>query len=252
MDDRLRRFLEGKAGVSLSCLPETGVAVHGSPKRTGEPGNRITVQRVAGRDGILVTVAPGSVDAVTRAAQHLAPCEVFSPLGRAELCRALGIDDEPSEHYLYGFDYVLPCSQNFCPAPTRHTTRPLRKQDIPREQFELRMSERRRPTPEDFIWAFACDHDDATFRATELAPYGEQCASVAIAIWRDGPVATYGVATERPCRREGFALAAVSAMTGWILEQGGIPVYGAYANNIASLRIPRRLGFTLLQQQMDI
>lgn len=62
MDDRVRRFLEGKAGVSLGRLPEAGVAVHGSPKRTEEPGNRIAVQRIAGRDGLLVTVAPGSVD----------------------------------------------------------------------------------------------------------------------------------------------------------------------------------------------
>ncbi len=73
-----------------------------------------------------------------------------------------------------------------------------------------------------------------------------------IAIWRDGPVATFGVGTEESCRGEGFGLAAVSATTKWILEQGEVAVYGAYADNIASLRIARRLGFTILQQEMGL
>ena len=92
----------------------------------------------------------------------------------------------------------------------------------------------------------------STFRVTELAPFGAQCASIAIAIWKDGPVATYGVGTEESCRGQGFGLAAVSAATKRILEQGEVAVYGAYANNIPSLRIARRLGFTFLQQEMVI
>ena len=196
---------------------------------------------------------PGSVDRITHAVRQMTACEIFSPLGGAELCRALGLSDEPPPQYcLYGFDYVLSGVEDFCPAQTTLTATPLRKKDIPREQFEMRMSERRQPPAEDFTWAFACYRDDLTFRATELAPFGAQCASIAIAIWKDGPVATYGVGTEESCRGQGFGVAAVSATTKWILEQGEVAVYGAYANNIPSLRIARRLGFVFLQQKMGI
>ena len=253
MDDRVRRYLESKAGVSLSTSPVDGVVVRESPKRTDERGNRVVAQRAAGWDGVLVTVEPGSVDAITHAVRHMTSCEMFSFLGRAELCRALGLSDEPPPEYcLYGFDYVLTDLEGFCPAQTTLRAMSLRKKDIPRKQFEMRMSERRQPPAADFIWAFACYRDDSAFRATELAPFGAQCASIAIAIWKDGPVATYGVGTEESCRGQGFGVAAVSATTKWILEQGEVAVYGAYANNIPSLRIARRLGFTFLQQEMGI
>ena len=253
MDHRVRRYLESEAGISLTGLPDNEVCVHESPKRTGERGNRVVVQRIAGRNGLLVTVASGSVDAITRAVRQMTPSEILSPLGRAELCRALGlIDEPPPQYYLYGFNYVLTTLEDFYPAQTRHTATPLRKKDIPQEQFEMRMSERRQPPAEDFIWAFACYRDDPTFRATELALFGAQCASIAIAIWKDGPVAEYAVGTEESCRGQGFGLAAVSATTKWVLEQGEVAVYRAYANNIPSLRIARRLGFAFLQQVMAI
>jgi RimJ/RimL family protein N-acetyltransferase len=53
-------------------------------------------------------------------------------------------------------------------------------------------------------------------------------------------------------RGQGYGLAAVSAATEWILGEGEVAVYGAYADNIASLRIARRLGFQFLQQEMGI
>jgi len=253
MDDRVRRYLEGKAGVSLSDPPIDGITVRESPKRTEERGNRVVAQRAAGWKGVLVTVPPGTADAITHAVRQMTSSEIFSPLGRAELCRGLGISNEPPpKYYLYGFDYVLTRIEDLCPAQTTLKATPLRKEDIPREQFEMRMSERRQPPAEDFVWAFACYHDDPAFKASELAPFGAQCASIAIAIWKDGPVATYGVGTEASCRGQGFALAAVSATTKWILEQGEVAVYGAYANNIPSLRIARRLGFAFLHQQMGI
>ena len=59
MDERVRRYLENKAGVSLRTFPVDGIAVRESPMRTDERGNRIVVQRVAGWNGVLVTVEPG-------------------------------------------------------------------------------------------------------------------------------------------------------------------------------------------------
>ena len=253
MDDRVLRYLEGKAGIALGGSPIDGIVVCQSPSRTDERGNRIVVQRVTGWNGVLITVGSGSVDAITRAARQMTSWEIFSPLGHAELCRALGLSNEPPpEYYLYGFDYVLTSLADFCPAKTTMRARPLRKRDIPREQFEMRMSERRQPPAEDFVWAFACYRDDPAFQATTLTPFGAQCASIAIAIWKDGPVAGYGVGTEESCRGQGFGLAAVSATTEWILAQGEVAVYGAYANNLPSLRIARRLGFGFLQQTMEI
>ena len=253
MDDRVRRYLESKAGVSLSALADDGIAVRESPKRTDERGNRILIQRVAGVNGLLVTVVPKSVEAVAHVVQRMTPCEIFSPLGRAELCRALGADDDaPEKHYIYGFDYVLASLEDFRPVQTRYTATPLTREDIPREQFELRMSERRQPASEDFIWAFACYRDASDFQAADLRPFGAQCASIAIVIWKDGPVATYGVATEETCRGQGYALAAVSAATKWVLDQGEVAVYGAYADNIPSLRIACRLGFAFVHQEMGV
>ena len=253
MDDRVRRYLESKAGVSLSALAGSGIAVRESTKRTAERGNRILVQRVVGENGLLVTVVPGSVDAVVCAVRRMVPDEIFSPLGRAELCRALrGSEDAFGPYYLYGFDYILTRLEDFCPARTKHTVVPLTTKDIPREQFERRMSERRQPVSEDDIWAFACYRDAPGFQSTDLRLFGAQCASIAIVIWQDGPVATYGVGTEEACRGQGYALAAVSAATKWLLDQGEVAVYGAYADNIPSLRLARRLGFAFLHQEMDI
>ncbi|MBN1247711.1 MAG: hypothetical protein JXC32_08640 [Anaerolineae bacterium] len=252
MDSRLQRYLESKAGVALSPQID-GIVVRESPLRSAKRGNRVVVQRVAGLGGVLITVPPGTAGAITQVVRQMMPCELFSPLGRAELCRALGRDDEPPpEYYLYGFDYVLTDIEGFRPVQTPHETTPLRKKDIPAEQFALRMSERRQPVAEDFIWAFACYRDDPAFQATELAAFGPKCASIAIAIWREGPVATFGVGTEPACRGRGYGLAAVSAMTQWLLAQGEVAVYGAYANNIPSLRIVRRLGYRFLQQEMAI
>jgi len=181
----------------------------------------------------------------------MTPWEIFSPLGAAEIKRMLGNKAEILDRfYIYGFDYILTNSRDFHPAETQHTPVALTKKDIPPEQFDLRMSERRQPVSEDFIWAFACYHSDPDVTATELAAFGLRCASIAIIIWKPGPVATYGVWTEEACRGQGYGLAAVSAATKWILEQGAAALYGAYANNIPSLRIARRLGFALVHQEM--
>ena len=64
----------------------------------------------------------------------------------------------------------------------------------------------------------------------------------------DSDVATFGVMTEVDYRDQGFGVAVVSAATEWVLNQGAVAWYGAYADNIPSLRIARRLGFQLFLQ----
>ncbi len=170
--------------------------------------------------------------------------EVFSPLGLAELRRAMAPED--AESLAHGLDYVLGDMRKFRPAETPHKPVALTKKDIPPEQFELRMSERRPPAgakEEDFVWAFACRHDDEGAEATELALFGPRCASIAIVIWQSADVASFGVWTEETYRGRRYALAAMSAATEFVLEQGAVAMYGAYTSNVPSLRIPRRLGF---------
>ena len=79
--------------------------------------------------------------------------------------------------------------------------------------------------------------------STELAPFGPRCASIAILIWKSAEVCGYGVWTEEAHRGRGYALAAVAAATQEVLARGAAAIYGAFAANIPSLRIPRRLGY---------
>jgi RimJ/RimL family protein N-acetyltransferase len=160
---------------------------------------------------------------------------------------------EDAESLAHGLDYVLTDPSRFRPAETPHAAVSLRKKDIPSQQRELRMSQRRSPAEaeqEDFVWAFACYHDDRGAVATELVPFGPQCASIATVEWETRDVASFGVWTEEGYRGRGYALAAVSAATRFVLEQGAVPIYGAYATNIPSLRIPRRLGYSFEWQMI--
>ena len=112
------------------------------------------------------------------------------------------------------------------------------------------MAERRPSETDDFIWAFACYHDDPSVPADELAPFGPRCASVAVMMWNGSEdIATLGVGAEEALQGQGYGLAVVSAASQWILDQGAVAWYGAYADNIPSLRTARRLGFSLISQQ---
>jgi RimJ/RimL family protein N-acetyltransferase len=186
------------------------------------------------------------VAAVRPALECMSIEELFSPLGLAELSRAMQPED--AESLAHGFDYLLTSRKDFRPAETAHEVVPLTKSDIPPDQFELRMSERRESQSDDFVWAFACHHDDPDAVATELAPFGPRCASIAIVIWRAPELAGYGLGTDPPFRGRRYALAVVSAATEFILRQGAVAWYQAYTTNIPSLRIPRRLGFTFAWQ----
>jgi len=247
LDRRIRSYLEDKVGFPLATFPRTGVEVRESPKRTDERGNRLLIVRIA--DGVLATGIPRIVAAIAPVLRSMTISELFSPLGQAELGRAM----EPGGigPFALGFDYALADQQDFRPVKTRHTPVALTRKDIPPEQLQLRMSERRphvEAKQEDFVWAFACYHDDADATATELAPFGPRCASIAVIIWKAPDLAGFGVGTEEAFRGRGYALAAVSAATRFVLEQGAVAQYGAYATNVPSLRIARRLGYGLAWQ----
>jgi len=247
LDERVRFHLERELGFSLDSFPRSGADVRESPKRADERENRLCIVRVG--DSVLATGIPRVAAAISPVIRSLTIDELFSPLGLSELRRAM--EPEDAESLAHGLDYVLTDIRDFRAVETAHEPVPLGKKDIPREQFELRMSERRPPaeaTQDDFVWAFACYHDDEDAEATELAPFGPLCASIAIVIWKSAEVAGYGLWTEEAYRGRGYALAVVSAATKFILEQGAVATYGAYTTNIPSLRVARRLGFRQVWQ----
>ena len=247
LDPRVQSYLEGRMGLPLAAFPRASMGVRESPKRTDEHGNRLFIVRIA--DGALATGIPRIVAAIAPVLRSMTISELFSPLGQAELGRAM----EPGgiAPLALGFDYTLAGQRDFRPVKTRHTPVALTRKDIPPEQLQLRMSERRphvEAKQEDFVWAFACYHDDADATATELAPFGPRCASIAVIIWKAPDLAEFGVGTEEGFRGRGYGLAAVSAATKFVLEQGAVAWYGAYATNVPSLRIARRLGYGLAWQ----
>jgi hypothetical protein len=185
-DQRVRSYLEQKVGLPLATFPSTGVQTRESPKRTDEPRNRLLIIRIA--DGVLATATPRVLAAISPVLRSMTTAELFSPLGVAELGRVI---TEPGDTnpLVHGFEYGLTEQQDFRPVRSRHTPVPLTRKDVPREQFELRMSERRPPAEadqEDFVWAFACYHDEVDAAETELALFGPRCASIAVVIW-DAP-----------------------------------------------------------------
>lgn len=249
MDYRIRKRIERTSGLPFQMFPDEGVCVCVSDARTDKPKNRLLVERVIGKNGVLVTGIPRIVETVKNCAESMTSWELFSPLGLAEIKRCLPTADGECIDETYGLNFVLTERKRFRPAKSRHKVIALRKKDVPSEQYDLRMSERRPSETDEFIWAFACYHNNPSVTATELTPFGPLCASIAVVIWEnDEDIAGFGVWTEELLRGQGYALTVVSAATQWILEQKAIAWYSAYSNNIPSLRIARRLGFSLIYQ----
>jgi RimJ/RimL family protein N-acetyltransferase len=245
IDTRICKRIERISGLPFQMFPDEGVHVRVSDARTDKPKNRLLVVQVAGKNGVLVTGIPRILDSITDCVQYMNNWELFSPFGIAEIKRSLPRDDAVFVDESYGLNYVLTEHKSFRPAKSRYKVTPLKKRDIPSEQYDLRMMERRSSEKVDFIWAFACYHEDPGVAATRLGLFGPRCASIAIIIWEDDSIASFGVGTEESLEGQGYARAAVSAATQWILEQDAIAWYGAFSNNVPSLRIARRLGFSL-------
>lgn len=233
MDRRLREYLEGALGVSVSAFPTAGVAVRESGAYKHEPGRMLEVIRLGG--GVLAAGTATALERVGPVLNALLPAELFSPLGVAELQRALELpDDKAPEH---GFDYVLTEPSGLRAVSIAWDTMPLHKADIPRGEYELRMSERRPSERADFVWGFDC------------LVGGRRAGRCAI-IWNTPEVAALGVGVDERFRGRGCGLAVVHAAAEYVLAEGGAALYGADADNVASLRLARSLGFWLFSEQI--
>jgi RimJ/RimL family protein N-acetyltransferase len=251
MDYRIIKWIENASGLPLKIFPDDGVRVVVSKARTDEPKNRLRAQRVMEKNGVLVTGIPRVVEAVKSTAESLTSWELFSPFGLEEIKRAIAPEDAKDLDTVYGFDYFLTDSKDFRPVKPRHPVVALHKKDIPRGDEELRRGERRSTEKDDFTWAFTCYHNDPNVPAKTLREYGPRCASVAVIFWKSDDLAGFGVATEEGLRRQGYALDVVSTATQFVLGRGGVAWYGAYADNIPSLHIPRRLGYSLIHSSFS-
>jgi RimJ/RimL family protein N-acetyltransferase len=246
MDYRITRWIENASGLPFKTFPDDGILVCVSGARTDVPKNRLLVQRVTGKNGVLITGIPRIVEAVKDVAESLTSWELFSPFGLAEIKRALPPQDAKDLNAMYGLDYFLTDPNDFRPVKLRHPVIPLRKKAIPPGDEALRLGERRSTETGDFTWAFACYYNDPKVPAKALPEYGPRCASVAVIFWKGDDLAGFGVGTEEALRGQGYAMDVVTAGTQFILGQGGAAWYGAYADNIPSLHIPRRLGYSLM------
>jgi len=246
MDDRIVKWIENASGLPYREFPDNGVIVRVSGARTDAPKNRLLVQRVIGKNGVLITGIPRVVEALKDAAESMTSWELFSPFGLAEIKRALPPQHAKDLDAMYGLNYFLTELKDFHPVKPSHPVIPLHKKDIPRGDEALRLGERRSTEKEDYTWSFACYHNDPNVPAKVLQEYGPRCASVAVIFWKGDELAGFGVATEEGLRGQGYALDVVSAGTQFILDNGGVAWYGAYADNIPSLCIPRRLGYSLM------
>jgi hypothetical protein len=63
-DNRICRRVERISGLPFRMFPDEGVCVHVSDARADEPKNRLLVERVTGKNGVLVTGMPRVVNAV--------------------------------------------------------------------------------------------------------------------------------------------------------------------------------------------
>jgi RimJ/RimL family protein N-acetyltransferase len=251
LDNRIQKWIANTAGLPVTAFPGEGIHVQVSEARTDEPKNRLLVQRIIGQNGVLVTGIPRVVEGLKETVKSLTSWEMFSPFGLAEIKRSLSPDDAQHLDEYYGLDYFLTDLQNFRPVKPLHKVIPIKKKDIPSGDEKLRAGERRSTEKGDFTWAFACYHNDPGVSAITLPEYGPRCASIAVIFWKNDDLAGFGVGTEEKLRGQGYALDVVSAGTQFILDQGGVAWYGAYTNNIPSLRIPRRLGYALVHSSFS-
>ena len=228
MDDRVRLFLEKDLGFSLASFPTHGIEIRESPARTDEPRNRMKIYRLG--DAALATGTPRIVSSVTPVIQTLDILELFSPIGLAELHRTL--QPEEAETLNSGLDYTITNLNDLrlpklSPMPERLPELP----DKPPEEAELSA-----PMPQQkAVDAFA------------ICLNGKKASHSGI-IWRSSGLVEIAVATDEEYRGRGYALDVVAVVAQWILERGAVAHYGAHTTNIPSLRIARRLGFTLAWQ----
>lgn len=238
LDVRVQIHLEEKLGVPFSGFPASGAEVRESPKRTDKRESRLFIIRIG--DTAWATAIPRVATVLSPIINSLTVSELFSPLGLAELSRALGPED--TDALTLGFDYTLTDVRDFRPAPERHAAVALTRKGISPDAFHCELDNLPpQPDSDDCVWAFACYRDDA--ETTELAKFGPNCVSAAAVFWKSDGLVEVGVGTAEPFRGQGYALAVVSAATQFILDQGAVAWYGAEATNIPSLRIARRLGY---------
>ncbi len=100
MDPRLHNGLEKWLGQPLTAFPSSGIRLVESAARS-EPHNQFLAVRLPDCPGVLATGTARALHAVEPVIARMDPLELLSPLGIAEIRRALALPaTEPINHYL--------------------------------------------------------------------------------------------------------------------------------------------------------
>lgn len=217
-------YLETDLGFPLHSMPPKGVEVRASPRRRDQEDARMLIVRID--QGALATGIPRVITTITPVVHQLGIWELFSPFGLAELSRALA-----SEHIEVkggGFHYTLTDKQ-YCPLQT-----------LSEKPIKL-LLEGMLPEKELF--------DKKRFDAFAIYQEGRQAALSQVS-WKTEKFIEISVETHEAFRQRGYGLAVVAAAVEWILAQGAVAHYATLPSNIPSVRIARKLGFTLTWQEI--
>jgi len=229
-DERVRKFLEKDSGIMFSAFPREGIMVQQSQARTGEPKNRIKIYRVG--NGALATCIPHFQATIESVIQEMDMWELFSPIGLAELQRAISTD--AAKTLAIGFDYTMTDLSQLQFDFDSVSVKPVKSKrlsDTPPSEMELQLPMIKQKKIEAFV-----------------IYQNDEKASVSDVVWRTRRVIEIGVATNERYRSRGFAASVVAFAARWILQRGAVAHYGVEVDNIPSIRIARRLGFNLTWQ----
>ena len=225
LDDRVRFYLEESLGLSLDDLPEDSIPVVQFPERGARTlklgsvrKNRLLIRRIGSR--AIALAVPEIMNVIKPLINSLHTWELFSPLGVAELDRALG---SIGYEALGGALHYTLSDTDFAGAGSamRIDLDKLLTSDHPPVEGE-----------------FDGEYVDA-FGVAEEGKY----VSVAQIRWKTPRFIEVAVHTDEPYRQRGYGSAVVTAATEWLLSQGAAGHYPVTPDNLPSCRIARRLGF---------
>ena len=172
------------------------------------------------------TAIPRVLRAIAPIVDQLDIWELFSPFGLSELSRALsgqGIKARGG-----GFHYVaLPIQPRSLEDPGVETVAMLDAQMTPRSEL----------------------FDKQWFDAFAVIREGQQ-ASLSRIRWKTRDFIEIAVETHEAYRGRGLGTAVVAAATEWIHSRGCAAHYPVLPSNLPSVRIARRLGFTVAWQEI--
>ena len=221
-DNRMQEYFTGVVGCRLADIPSSGVTVIESPRRSDGRSNRLYAVRVG--NGAVVTGTAEVVERCGPIVEKLVVNELFSRTGEAELSRVH--TKQKPEHC---FVYCLTSPDGLIEAP------------LP-EGYRLELNPDLHPPKSDedlhrFVGAFVAHGPEG--KASQSGVYFQVPKVMGIAL-----------ETFESFRNQGLGAAVASSLARWALERDIIPMYNTSPGNTPSIRLIRKLGFSLVWDEL--